>query len=127
MIPRWKSGMYRTFSSDTAEIMTLIEDHVQNAMIVFEDATKYIGSRLTKEMRKFVLDSKQKNLDLVFIFHSLSAIPPDLVRVSDFITLFKTNEGHPSKEKYPFPSIPVAMDKIRASKDRYRNITIALN
>lgn len=124
--PRWKNGIGRIFSSDTRHLMELIQQHALNTFIVFEDATKYIGSRLTDDMKMFVLDSKQKNLDLVFIFHSLSQIPPDLIRVSDAIQLFKTQEGEPSKTKYPFPDIPPAMQRIRQHKSRYYNETIIL-
>jgi hypothetical protein len=125
--PHWLTGLYRMFDSDTDLMMSLIQDHANNCQIVFEDATKYVGSKLSKDMKKFVLDSKQKNLDLIFIFHSLASIPPDLVRVADTLTIFKTNEGEPSKDKYPFPSIPEKMQKVRDSKDRYCNVTIRLN
>jgi hypothetical protein len=124
---RWLTGLYRMFHSDTDYLMQLIQDHANNCQIVFEDATKYVGSKLSKDMKKFVLDSKQKNLDLIFIFHSLGSVPPDLIRVADTLTLFKTNEGEPSKDKYPFPEIPVMMKKVRESKDRYTNSTIRLN
>lgn len=124
---RWRSGLYRCFDSDTDSIMKEIQLHLKNTLITFEDATKYIGSRLTPDMKKFVLDSKQKNLDLIFIFHSLAQIPPDLVRVADTLTLFKTNEGIPRLEKYPFPDIPVIMKHVKDSSNRYENITIRLN
>jgi hypothetical protein len=124
---RWNSGIYRMFHSDTDYLMQLIQDHANNCQIVFEDATKYVGSKLSKDMKKFVLDSKQKNLDLIFIFHSLGSVPPDLIRVADTLTLFKTNEGEPSKDKYPFPEIPAMMKKVRESQDRFTNITIRLN
>ncbi len=126
-IPYWKSGIYRLISSDTDLIFPIIEKHVKNALIVFEDATKYIGSRLDKPVRKFVLDSKQKNLDLIFIFHSLASIPPELVRVANYLTLFKTQEGMPSLHKYPFPQIPIAMKKIQKSSNRYHYETIRLS
>lgn len=126
-LPQWKSGLYRTFSSDTNRMFELIDSSVVNALVVFEDATKYIGSRLSDEMRRFVYDSKQKNLNLVFVFHSLASIPPELVRCADFITLFKTNEGKPSDKKYPFPDLPLVMDHLRQSSNRYENVTIRLN
>lgn len=127
MLRRWQSGTYRLIGSDLEPIMDGIEQSVMNALIVFEDATKYIGSRLNSNVKRFVLDSKQKNLDLVFIFHSLVSIPPDLVRVANYLTLFKTQEGLPSTNKYPFPEIPVAMDALRKSTNKYEHKTIRLN
>lgn len=123
----WKSGLYRMYSSDTDLLMNNIQLYANNALVVFEDATKYIGSKLSKDMKNFVLDSKQKNLDIVFIFHSLSQIPSDLIRVADILTLFKTNEGIPSLTKYPFHEIPVMMKRMRESEDKHANISIRLN
>lgn len=123
----WRSGIGRIFSPDTAELMAEIQENAKNTFIVFEDSTKYIGSRLTDETKKFVLDSKQKNLDMVFIFHSLSQIPPDLVRVADILVLFKTNEGKISTTKYPWAEIPEMMKKLKASNNRFENLTLLLN
>lgn len=116
---RWKTGIAKMYSSDTSMMMEHISKYAKNTFITFEDATKYIGSRLEKETRNFVLDSKQKNLDLVFIFHSLASIPPELVRVSDILILFKTNEGKISQSKYPWPQIPILMDQLKKDKNKY--------
>ncbi len=123
----WKSGVGKMYSSDTSEIMQQIGEFARNTFIVFEDATKYIGTKLKEDTRRFVLDSKQKNLDLVFIFHSLSAIPPELVRVSDILVLFKTNEGKISTTKYPWGEIPEMMKKLRADENQYAKIPLLLN
>lgn len=127
LIPNWNRGLYRLADSDTNTVMNTIHEYANNALLVFEDATRYVGSRLTEPVKNFVLDSKQKNLDVIFIFHSLVSIPPDLVRISDTLTLFKTNEGHPSKTKYPWAEIPKIMDYLKAHKNRYENVTIQLN
>lgn len=126
-IPYWKSGLYRVASSEPDEIFSTIDQSVKNALLVFEDATKYIGSTLTKSTKKFIYDSKQKNVNICLIFHSLSAIPPELVRAADLLTLFKTNEGYPSKTKYPFPEIIPAMDFVRNSDNHFENVTLRLN
>ena len=123
----WKKGIYRIANSEPNLVFTTIDQNLKNALVVFEDSTKYIGSKLTPSTRKFIYDSKQKNLNLTFVFHSLGSVPPELVRAADVLTLFKTNEGHPSKTKYPFPEIPVVMDHLRESQNRYENITIRLN
>jgi hypothetical protein len=126
-IPYWKTGLYRVISSDIDQIFSLIDEWMRNALLIFEDSTKYIEGKIGANLKKFVYDSKQKNLNLVFIFHSLAAVPPGLIRAADTLTIFKTNEGIPAKGKYPFPDIPQAMDIVRKSNDRYINITIRLN
>lgn len=124
---RWKSGVAKMYSSDTNKMMQLIQEHSKNSFIVFEDATKYIGSKLKDDTKKFVIDSKQKNLDLVFVFHNLAAIPPDLVRISDVLVLFKTGEGKPSTSKYPWPQIPEMMKSLREDKNQYAKRILQLN
>lgn len=126
-IRSWQSGIYRTFSSDVDEIFPEIDKHLFDCHLVMEDATKYIGKTLTKPMKRFLIDTKQKNIDLTLIFHSLAAVPPDLVRNSDSLTLFKTNEGKVSQSKYPWPQIPEIMRRVRMSENRYAYITIQLN
>lgn len=123
----WRNGLYRIVSSDSDLVFNEIDEHLQNALVVFEDATKYIGKSLSKSTKKFIYDSKQKNLNLVFVFHSLASIPPDLVRAADTLTIFKTNEGRPSLTKYPFPDIPTAMQIVRESSNHFENVTIRLN
>lgn len=123
----WKSGIYRTYSSEPEVIFSMIDSHLKNALLVFEDATKYVGSKLSNEMRRFLYDSKQKNLDLCLAFHSLGSVPPELVRIADTLTLFKTNDGVLSKSKYPFPELETAQKYLKNCNDRFENVTIRLN
>ncbi|MCO5258685.1 MAG: hypothetical protein M9916_00900 [Crocinitomicaceae bacterium] len=123
----WKTGIARIFDSDTDKMMAEIQNHSKNTFIVFEDATKYIGSKLTTDVRKFVLDSKQKNLDLVFVFHSLMAIPPELIRISDILILFKTNDAKLPAKYDSWPNIEQIRLKLKASDNRYINKAIELN
>lgn len=121
-------GIFRVFSPHTRGVMKAIEELCFNSLLVFEDATKYIGDRLNDEVNRFVLDSKQKNLDLVFIFHSLSDIPRDLVRIADFLTLFKTNESWDSylRKKFPGNLVERAFQEVRDSKNRFENRTVQI-
>lgn len=127
MIPRHKSGLYRTFSSEPEEIFRIIQKHTRNCLLIFEDASKYLEGKLDRDVKKFVYDSKQKNLDLVFVFHSLIDVPPRLIRSADTLTIFKTNEGYPPKSRYPFPGIRQAMDIVAKSENHFENVTILLN
>lgn len=123
-------GKYRRYhSSDTPMTMRLVDRYIYNGLVIMEDATKYIGSRLTDQEKRFVLDSKQKNVDFVFCFHSLSSIPRDLVRWADHLVLFKTQESLDSNLKNKFfgnEALIKAFDEVRASKNRYHNAEIQL-
>jgi hypothetical protein len=128
-LPGWKSGEYRVFHSSVDELMEAIEQNVYNAAIVFEDATKYIGSKLNADMKRFLIDSKQKNIDVYFVFHSLAACPLDLIRIANFIILFKTKEAMNDrlKGKFPFPEIPAAFERVRAHPSRYHYEAVNLD
>lgn len=123
----WENGLYRIADSDTVNVFSQIQQYANNCILFFDDATKVIGSKITTDVKKFVLDSKQKNLDIIFVFHSLAAIPNDLINIADTLTLFKTNDAQISKTKYNFPEIQIAYDHLKKSKNRYENVTIELN
>ena len=120
-LDRWSAGPARIFSSDTDELLHAISVRLHNAVVVFEDATKFIGSRLNKDTKRFILDSKQKNLDLYFIFHYLMAIPADLSRVSDIIVMFKTKElfSPALRSKFPNPSVEYLFNKVQKAKSPF--------
>ena len=125
----WNSGTSRIFSSDTDSMMSAIQKDVQNCLLVFEDATKYVRANLQDDVRKFVLDSKQKNLDIVFVFHSLASIPRELARISDLLVIKRTNEFLTTtlKQKFPVADFETAFDKVKNSDSRYTKVAIRLN
>ena len=126
-LPYWKSGLYRLFSNDPDFLFEQIDKHISNCLIAFEDSTKYFKGRLQEPVRRLMYDSKQKNLNMIFFFHSLAAVPPELVRIADYLTLFKTNDSAPNLNKYPFPNILPAMEFVKASNNRFENVTLELN
>jgi hypothetical protein len=125
---RWKSGVYRIFHSEPSRLMSLIGQYCYNTVIIFEDATKYIKNTLDENLRRLLIDSKQKNLDVFFAFHYLQAVPPDLVRISDYVVLFKTNESFTSqlRNKYPHPDIIKGFQEVSKHKNFHFYKEIAL-
>lgn len=124
----WRSGVYRLFDSDTDILMSEIQNNVYNSLVIFEDATKYIGSTLTKDVKRFILDSKQKNLDLIFVFHSLKDLPRDLVRVMDFLTVCKTGDRYNNSLRGKYPDeVEEAYNEVMKSPDKYKKITLQIS
>lgn len=128
-LPYLKDGVWRLFGSNTAEIQKMIERYLLDAFVIYEDATKYIGSKLTEDFKKFVYDTKQKGIDIVFVFHSITAIPRDLIRCSDGLFLFKTGEQFSQvKNKVGHvPGIEEAMQRLNESDNRYAVEELILN
>lgn len=127
-LARWKSGVYRIYHSDEIELFRIINKYCYNTVIFFEDATKYIQNSLEENLKRLLIDSKQRNIDVFFAFHYLGAVPPKLAKISDFIVLFKTNEVFSSqlRNKYPHPDIEPAFKEVTAHKNRFFNKQIAL-
>jgi hypothetical protein len=129
-LKRWKpdaGGYYRIFGSNTEEILQTINSHVFNALLIFEDASKYIGSRFDDYVKAFILDSKQKNLDIVFMFHSWGFVPNDLFRLNDVITIFKTQDSPAQKKNHlPFELIAKSYETVKQSDNPFINQSILI-
>ena len=111
------------------EDLAHIQNSMYNALVVYEDATKYLGKTLTKSMKGMLADSKQKNIDILFMFHSLRLITVDLFDWLNAIVLFKTNdkiEQQKNRLAY-YDDIEPKYREIRSSSDNYIYKTIELN
>ena len=51
---------------------------------------------------RLIGDSKQKNVDIIFMYHNWALAPKDLYRYLDFIEVFKTKD-HPVVRKEDMP------------------------
>lgn len=130
-LKRWIKGV-RRYVLDVEDMKTDVRHIVEscyNTVLIFEDATRYIDSgKLPMHWRKVPADSKQKNSDVFFVFHALMQVPPDLVRLSNFVVLFKTNENLTSslKNKYPFPVLHSAFEKVQKNKNAYYHTDVRI-
>lgn len=89
----WKSGTYRIFEGNPVNIMNEVNRHVWNANIILEDAFKYLSPNMKKDEISLFIDCKQHNQDIIIMFHALAQIPPNLIRLSDKLVLFRTKEN----------------------------------
>lgn len=101
LLKKWrKPSMYRIYGSNNDEIFNTISKYLANTLVVFEDAGKYIGTRLTPEMRRAILDSKQRNLDMVFMFHGFRYVAPEFWTLIDRMVLFKVKDHPDTRKQY---------------------------
>ena len=129
MLSRWKrpGGVYRIFGEDPDVMLENVEKYLRNALVVFEDASKYINANLQDSVRRSVLDSKQKNLDMLFMFHGFSYIPPKLLRISDEITIFKSdNPDYRKKEIVAYEDVKKSWQAVMADPNPYAQKTVRL-
>ncbi|RFC54861.1 hypothetical protein [Brumimicrobium aurantiacum] len=124
----WKSGIYRIYSSDFDYMKSQISKYVTNTLLIFEDATKYFATKLTNEDKAILYDTKQKNVDAVYVFHSLRKANAEIVDGSDLLTLFHTADK-PKRimSKYEDDNILELYEQVKKNTDQYYKQTAFIN
>jgi hypothetical protein len=102
---KFNSGISRAYM-EPEKILQLVNQinktaHFNNTLLVFEDAGKYTDKILPKVFNRLIIDSKQRNIDIIFIYHSWSHTPNDVFRKGlDAIQLFKTSDAPKVRQNY---------------------------
>jgi len=125
MIPRWNQpAVYRIFGSKTEEILQAAEG-MYNSLVILEDASKYIDANLQPHIKTWVIDSKQKNTDIIFLFHGFSFTPPKLIRLCDIIVLLKCDDPvYRRSELVNYANIKKAYDYVMNDPDPHARLTV---
>ena len=102
-LKRWESGKLRIIVDDFDELFYEMQKHLRNAVVLMEDCYRYLGEmKLPKEVKAFIIESKQRNLDMVFMVHAFGYTYLDFFRLCDSMVLFKTKDT-PEMRKKHFP------------------------
>lgn len=125
-LPYHKKGTYHIFHDDIEELEQMIFKHVSNCSLIIEDATQWYNVTLTKAQKKYLLRSKQLNCDYHIVFHTLSSVPPELIKYADFLTIFKTGEVTYNPKKFYQPGFDSIFQEVYKSNEQYINRTIRL-
>jgi hypothetical protein len=124
----WKKGVYRIFDADLEKIKNTIANDLLNCLLIWEDASKYYKSRLTKDELRILYDTKQRNIDSVYVFHSLRKATVEIVENSDLLTLKKTGDNLTTIDrKYQNPAINALFEEVQKHPDKYHAATIYIN
>ena len=106
------------------EINDFLERATQkrNSLIVFEEATIFFGTKGRSEKLLEILVGKRhtKNL-IVLCFHGLRFVPNDILALTDYIFIKKTNDNpnYLSGKFAEYPKIIQAYEKAQSSPDRF--------
>jgi hypothetical protein len=94
---KWNKGIVRVIMEPETilKFINLINQspHLNNTFIIFEDAGKYTERTLPKPFKRLIIDSKQRNIDIIFIYHCFVDTPANIFTKSDYIQLFKTEDA----------------------------------
>ena len=129
LLKKWKSGKIRIVSDDTDAVFRLIYDNLWNALVIFEDATGYMQFNMPEIVKKIMLVSKQRNLDLIFTFHSFRNIRPDFFAYSNYLEIFKTGEDISQfKNKVPqFERVIEAKEAVEQHPSKFYHKSVRLS
>lgn len=93
---QWKSGAYRIKINitDISKLNKKLSDSpaTWNTVLIYEDCRKHTYKSVDDYMIALCGDSKQKNIDIFFMYHNFGECPKDLYRKLDYIDCFKTKD-----------------------------------
>lgn len=116
-------ALYRTLASpDDMQHVLKSLSNVWNTFIVFEDAYKYIGTELNRDIRRVIADSKQQNNCLLFMFSCWAWTPLDLVRQANYFIIFKCADSPEVRGRTLggcYAEVIQAYSNVMAGKARY--------
>jgi energy-coupling factor transporter ATP-binding protein EcfA2 len=129
-LKRWKgSGTYRIFGSNTNEILEAIEEHFRGGLLVMEDSTAFIPKIIPEKLRRMIIDTKQKDVDMIMVFHGFMSTPPEILRYTDTLTFFKTDTPDSRKEAIGayYNDVLTQYNNVMASTNQYIYKTVKIN
>ncbi len=124
----WTSGKFHFHDIDTDKMLEIVSLKINNTVIVFEDAAKFINQSVQKSVKRISLDSKNIGNDVFFLYHTLAEVPQDLFRWADYLILFKTQEVITNQKSRigAYPRIEPHFLELEKSPNKYINILIPL-
>lgn len=99
---------------------------VSGGVLVFEEATIFIGHFRNEEILDFLVTARHRKNTCIFVFHSLRDVPLYIYRMTDFIYLHKTLDTLDHVEdRFANPDLSKAVERLAASDNQYDFETIA--
>jgi len=101
---------------------------VENKVLVFEEATIFFDCHATSEVLLDLLVRKRHTQNyIIMFFHSLSAVPRYVLRLSNTLTLFKTlDTQNDIKSKYGESNITELFYDIKDDINKHVNLSLNL-
>ncbi|GHU85368.1 hypothetical protein FACS1894153_0430 [Bacteroidia bacterium] len=122
MLPRWRKrgGIFRICGAAEKKVFEYINKYMRNSLILIEDATSFFDKGVSPDdIKKSVVDAKQKNNDFIFQFHGFASAPPLILRFTDAYILFKTDNPNYRREIVGYEEIKSAWEAVMADPNPY--------
>lgn len=125
-LPHHQSGRYRLVCSDTDLMQIYIARYARNSLIIMEDVQRYFELNLRQSQRRYLMDSKQTNCDIILVYHTISQISKQVLSLADYLVLFKVGDRSFDKKKYDFPDFEKSFNFVQKSKNKHEHLVIDL-
>lgn len=74
----------------------------RNTICVFEEATMFLQGKLGNDTVQLMINKMHTGNVYLFLFHSISSVPPRIMQLVDYVVLYRTNdEDYQVQKKYP--------------------------
>ena len=121
-LPQWNTKQAVIITNEAIEVFTLANDYVKNCTIIFEDTAKYVSQNVEQNVRRFVINHRMNNIDVILMYHALKFVPPYLAMNFNRLILYKTQDSNSADIKSKFAQydeISIAVDKLKKSKNAH--------
>lgn len=90
-------------------------NQVQNAFIVFEEATIFLNNRGNNmDVTEMLVRARHTNNTILFVFHSFRSVPRYLFDLLDYVIILKTNDNPDIiEQKFESPEFTAAFMEIK--------------
>lgn len=126
-LQRFQRGGLRIFGPMPSDLIHAVRHHIKNAFVVFEDARKFTGSKISKDMEALLIDCKQRGNDLLFMYHAYSLVPKSMSHYMDRLICLKTNILPDKSQRDRLGDIETVIqvaERVKAHSNRYYYETI---
>ncbi len=97
-------GIYRTIcplQHMEGLMQDIAENHlVWNTLLVSEDAGKWMPLNIGQKEKTLIGNSKQQNVDLIFMFWAWGQVPPKLFGMTKYLVILKTGDSPECRKEY---------------------------
>lgn len=99
----------------------------ENTLFVIEEATAFFSTRSTNDILKdMIIRRRHCNNDFVLIFHGFYFIPKYIFTLSDYITIFKTNDSESDVKSKVNKEILNSWIEVQESENPHYSQTITI-
>lgn len=66
---------------------------LKNTNVIFEDATGFLRGKQSEGFARLLTQKMFSKNNYILVFHSINRVPPEIMEMSNYIVLFKTNDN----------------------------------